>query len=81
MLVFDMSSWPYKSIVSNQFQEAQLCILIDSSPPVQNGGNITNDKFSCKFVHETLLVLLISSFKIVPLDVIDAKPPLVYITP
>ena len=48
--------WNMKSLFYESFLCWKYFKLIKSSIPKQNGGNITDDNFTCNFIHENWLV-------------------------
>ena len=54
-------------------------VVINSSPPGQNGRQFTDEVFRCIFVNEKVCVLIKFSLKFVPKDPVDNSAALVYL--
>ena len=52
-------------------------ILVNWSPPGQNGGNLADYIFKCIFINEKFYISIQISLKFVPRAPIDNKPALV----
>ena len=56
-------------------------MLLNSSPPGQNGCHFADDVFKCIFVNEKFYILIKISLKFIPKGPIDNKAALVQVMP